>query len=225
MGIRAVSFDLGHTLLFPRYGFYLDILEKTGICVERADLEHKEADLRQWFDDHVLTEGLDDGLWERYFREFFAGLGAREGDMIPLLLELHREHTKGLGLWTEPAPGAVEVLEHFSASDHKLACVSNNDGRLEAMVEGQGWSGYFDLLVDSRSVGCSKPDPEIFHHALEKLGLEPHEMIHVGDYYSVDVVGPRRAGVTGVLFDPMGAYRAPDCTVIKDLEEIVDIVD
>lgn len=224
MGIRAVSFDLGHTLTFPRYDWYSSILKGVGVEVVREDLEKMESSLRQWFDELVLIDGLHDGLWEKYFRKFFMDLGVAEGYVDGILLALYREHSSGAGLWTVPAPGAESVLERLSESSLQVACVSNNDGRLKAMVEHLGWQEHFDLLVDSEIVGFTKPDPRIFEHTLSELSRQSDEVIHVGDYYSIDVIGARRAGIEGILYDPLKSYKSVDCRVISKLEEIVEMV-
>ena len=224
MNIRAVSFDLGHTLAFPRYSWTQELLSDLGIDVSRGDLEETESKLRSWFDDLVLQRGVSDELWERYYARFFSEIGAPAGAIESLLLAIWTEHADGVGLWTEPAPGSEEVLKTLSASYLQVACVSNNDGRLLSMLDHMGWSGYFDLLVDSRLVGFSKPDPRIFRYALDQLGREPSELLHVGDYYSVDVIGARNAGSVGVLYDPVGSYGSVDCTVISELTEVFDLV-
>ncbi len=226
MTLRAVSFDLGHTLVFPRYSFYTEAVREVGVEVARADIERVEARLRPWFDGLVLDGGLDDGVWQTYYTRFFTEIGVPGTGLEEVLLRLLSEHRQGVGLWTEPAPLAAETLTTLSSSPLLLACVSNNDGRLRQMVEHQGWLDLFDLLVDSAEVASTKPDPGIFLHALRELGLEPGEMVHIGDYYSADIVGAQRAGIEGILYDPLDAYegREVDCRVIKSLGEIVDLV-
>ncbi len=227
MATVAVSFDLGHTLLFPRYEWYREIVAETGVDIGQEELQDRESELRRWFDSMILDEGrkgMDDSLWEQYFRRFFSGLGVSDGSLDSLLRRLYLEHLEGVGLWTEPAPGAEKTLKALKGAGLLVACVSNNDGRLESMIEHQDWTGYFDIMVDSRAIRIAKPDPGIFRFALDHLGLEPDEMIHVGDYYSVDVIGARNAGVEGVLYDPRGAYEEVDCRVIKELTAIVEAV-
>ena len=226
MILRAISFDLGHTLLMPRYDFYAAAVGEVGVKVVRADIEEVEAGLRPWFDDQVLAGGLDDTVWQMYYTRFFTALGVPEERLEEVLLHLLAEHREGVGLWTEPAPGAEETLRELAASGLKVACVSNNDGRLRQMVEYQNWQGYFDLLVDSEDVASTKPDPGIFRHTLRRLELEPDEIVHIGDYYSADVIGARQAGIEGILYDPLGAYaeRELDCRVITHLGEAVNLV-
>jgi len=226
MTLRAISFDLGHTLLMPRYDFYVSAIGKTGVQVTRSAIEKVEAGLRPWFDSRVIAGGLDDSVWQMYYTRFFTELGVPDNELENVLLHLLDEHREGVGLWTEPASGAEETLRELAASDLKVACVSNNDGRLRQMVEYQNWQGYFDLLVDSEDVASTKPDPGIFRFALRELELEPGEIVHIGDYYSADVVGARQAGIEGILYDPLGAYAESelDCRVITELDEAVTLV-
>jgi HAD superfamily hydrolase (TIGR01509 family) len=199
MRLQAVSFDLGHTLLFPRYEVYTEMLARFEVVADRAAIVAVERRLRPWFDRIVLGLEERESPWEEYYRRFFGLLGIEQEQTTPLLFELQDRYQEGIGLWTEPAPGAAEVLQELRGQGLRLACVSNNDGRLQAMVEAQGWADCFDVLVDSEKVGVSKPDPRIFGYALE---------------------GARRAGVEGVLYDPEEAYGPLDCPVVHDLREL-----
>jgi len=69
-----------------------------------------------------------------------------------------------------------------------------------------GLRDHFDTVVISGDVGVSKPDPGIFHIALEETGLLAEEALHVGDSRE-DVEGARAAGVTPVL---IRRRRPPD---------------
>ncbi|MFO7769396.1 MAG: HAD-IA family hydrolase [bacterium] len=225
MGYRAVSFDMGHTLVFPRYEVYQELLGIAGAGADREAMEAMEGRLRGWFDDVVRQEGLREGIWTEYYKRFFAGLDVPEEKMREVLLELRDRHVEGVGLWIEPAPEAEEALEGVRERGLKVISISNNDGRLRRMVEYQGWEDRFDLLVDSEDVGVSKPDPGIFRAALEGLGIEAEELLHVGDYYSVDVEGARNAGVRGVLYDPIRSYETVDCPRITRLGQVLELLD
>ena len=39
-----------------------------------------------------------------------------------------------------------------------------------------------------------KPKPQIFRVAIEKLAVEPHEAVFVGDSYKADILGARQGG-------------------------------
>jgi HAD superfamily hydrolase (TIGR01509 family) len=44
-----------------------------------------------------------------------------------------------------------------------------------------GWDEMFDVVVISGEVGMRKPEPAIFAHTLELLGLRPEETVFVDD--------------------------------------------
>ena len=74
----------------------------------------------------------------------------------------------------------------------RAAIVSNADHEHVA-----AWP--FDLPVQfilvSEGAGCYKPDPGIFARAVDRLGLAPSEVLHVGDSDVDDVAGARAAGL------------------------------
>ena len=87
--------------------------------------------------------------------------------------------------------------------------VSNSNGTLKAKMERLGLAPLVDVLFDSFEEGVEKPDPRFFQIALDRSGAEPETTVHVGDLYSIDVVGARAAGLRAVLFDAAGLYPAP----------------
>jgi len=46
---------------------------------------------------------------------------------------------------------------------------------------------------------------------VNRLGVPPSRAAHVGDFYHIDVVGARAAGLHAVLLDPAGLYSDADC--------------
>jgi len=69
----------------------------------------------------------------------------------------------------------------------------------------------FDVVVDSSEVGMRKPNPAIYHHALEALGdVAPDEAVFLDDSPG-NVEGARRAGLHAILVDdPADAVRELD---------------
>ncbi len=68
--------------------------------------------------------------------------------------------------------------------------------------------------------GVEKPDPRLFLLALERLGASPGEAVHVGDFYSVDVVGARAAEVRPILVDEADLYPDADCPRVRSLADL-----
>jgi putative hydrolase of the HAD superfamily len=82
----------------------------------------------------------------------------------------------------------------------------------------------FDVIIDSHHAGFEKPDPAIFAAALTQLGVEPSSAVYIGDFYAIDVLGARAAGVEAILLDPLGITLEADCLVIRSLEELREIL-
>jgi putative hydrolase of the HAD superfamily len=86
-----------------------------------------------------------------------------------------------------------------------------------------------DHLVLAEVEGYSKPDVRIFRRVLEMTGLEPDQMLYVGDSPLTDIRGAARAGIPNVWFNvgrrrlPKG-FPAPDFTIGR-LSELLSIVE
>jgi len=86
----------------------------------------------------------------------------------------------------------------------------------------------FSVLVDSAQVGCAKPDPRIFRHALDALGLGPADATFVGDSLSRDMAGARTLGMRHIwLVEETAPAQEPCCRgdrvihSLKDLEALL----
>ena len=91
----------------------------------------------------------------------------------------------------------------------RLALVSNGPPDIQhEKLEGAGLARYFDAVVVSGEVGIGKPDPRIFHLALDRLGAPPEDAAMVGDSLARDIVGARRAGIVTVWINRRGPAAA-----------------
>ena len=72
----------------------------------------------------------------------------------------------------------------------------------------------FDEIIVSAEVGMVKPDPRIYHMALDRLGVQPDEAIFIDDM-PANVEAARREGMTGIQ------YRDTE-QVLKELETLLE---
>jgi len=109
-----------------------------------------------------------------------------------------------------------------------LGVVSNFYGNVHRVLEEAELAPLLATIVDSSVVGVRKPDPAIFALAVERLGVEPAEVLYVGDSFEKDIVGAHAAGLrTGWLV--AGVERpcgSPECVDVRlrrlaDLEELL----
>lgn len=202
----AILLDAGNTLVFVDPSRTTEILRRHGATGDVARFTEVEREARI-----LLSRAAEEGVtgteghfWEVYFLTLYRGMGLPEPATRPATDAIIQEHARD-HLWTHVLPGTDRALQGLLDAGYRLAVVSNADGRVQDLLEHVGLGSFFELVVDSEVVGMSKPDPRIFHAALERLGVEPTRTLYVGDLYPVDVVGARRAGMEALLLDPFDA--------------------
>ncbi|HZW01217.1 MAG TPA: HAD-IA family hydrolase [Candidatus Deferrimicrobium sp.] len=129
-------------------------------------------------------------------------------------------------------PDVIPALKAMRAAGLRLAVVSNWGWAAPELLQTLELAQHFEVLSISARVGYQKPHPAIFEHALDLLGVDPAEAVHVGDDPKADVVGARRAGIEPILVDrhgrahpPIGADAPADgVTVIADFAELLDLL-
>ena len=78
----------------------------------------------------------------------------------------------------EHAPDMVGLVRRAHAAGLRTALLSNSWGN---DYPRDGWAELFDVVVISGEVGMRKPEPEIFAHTLDLLGLSAPECVFVDD--------------------------------------------
>lgn len=89
---------------------------------------------------------------------------------------------------------ARPVLDDIKAHGLPMVLVSNFYGNVTAVLADFDLLRYFDDIIESAVVGVRKPDPRIFALGVEALGLNPSEVLVVGDSYKKDIVPAESLG-------------------------------
>jgi putative hydrolase of the HAD superfamily len=95
-------------------------------------------------------------------------------------------------------PEAAETLRSLRESGIVIGVCSNWGWELDAYLEQVGLLGLVDSTVTSARAGSRKPHPGIYGCATGALGIDPTQVLFVGDSWEPDVRGPRRLGMTAV---------------------------
>lgn len=100
----------------------------------------------------------------------------------------------------EPVPDAVPALTALRASGIRTGIITNGTIAVqEPKIAGLGLAPLMDVILVSEREGIRKPDAEIFHRALQRVGVTPSDAWFVGDHPEFDVRGAAEAGLTAVL--------------------------
>ncbi|NSW90110.1 MAG: HAD family hydrolase [Firmicutes bacterium] len=82
----------------------------------------------------------------------------------------------------EPVCGIRELLEKLHKNNIKIALASSSSmADIEIVLNETGLKEYFSVIVSGDHVERGKPAPDIFLHAVSKLGAEPENCIVIED--------------------------------------------
>ncbi len=238
--IEAVLLDLDGTLVDTQHAWGTAFAEVLAYAATKhPELERLGDGVRVHADVfqplvHQIHLDAGYGEWDQdYLRRAFAELLTRHAQQDDRLAEeMFERYVHGwpehVGLFSDVLP----TLEMLRGRFH-LAVVSNGLGPDQrAKIERLGLEPYISALAISGELGVLKPDPAIFEHALEAVGVEAAQAIHIGDDLRADVGGAHAAGLAAGIWlnrtdgvseetrPPSGtAVDAPDAE-LRSLDEL-----
>ena len=118
-----------------------------------------------------------------------------------------------------------EVLLQLK-QQYPMVLVSNFYGNIATVLKEFKMDGIFDTIIESAVVGVRKPDPQIFTLGVEALGMQPDEVVVVGDSMDKDIIPAGKAGCHTVWFKGEGwtndpVDESPAEIVITDLTQLL----
>ena len=227
MSILALTLDLDDTL-WP----VLPALERADQAVDAWLQQHHPELARAWpitamreLRARIAVERLDlahDFTQQRQLtlRHVFADSGIADAP-IDTLWEIYFTARNQVQLY----PDSLPALQRLAAR-WPLASLTNGNADLQRI----GIAPLFRHHVSAREHGVAKPDPRIFLAAAELLGVEPAQVLHVGDDPAMDMRGARDAGLRTAWINrdarawptDMGAPPELD---LPDMSALVDWLD
>jgi putative hydrolase of the HAD superfamily len=215
--IDAILFDAGGVLLLPDAEIGRAAMRPLG-CESTA-----EDWRRAHYSANLVIDTMDRPDWSRIRRTIAAEIGVSDDrleEAVPLIEELIIATP-----WVA-IDGAAETLAALSDAGYLLAVVSNAFGTVEQELEALGVCSVagdaiprVETVIDSHLVGVEKPDPRIFHVALERLGVDATRSIYVGDTVKYDVLGATAAKLHPIHLDPY-EFCAGDHAHVAHLREL-----
>jgi len=150
------------------------------------------------------------------------GEGLAEKDIESTVQEKEasfREKAKGN---IKPFPGVVKLLNTIKRGNFKQALVSSAPKEnIDLLISELALGGIFDRVVSGREVAESKPSPQIYLLAAEKLGAQPQDCIVIEDsphgVKAAKAAGMKCLAVTNT--HPKQDFEEAD-RVVDSLEEV-----
>jgi putative hydrolase of the HAD superfamily len=168
---------------------------------EADDLDYRafRGSLKDWLVDDAGDEVADNPIHalERgevatadFERDLAARLQTRSGGQVEAAGLLDRMFSGFIAV-----PQVVAALRRVKAAGIATALLSNSWGN---EYPREGWEEMFDVVVISGEVNMRKPEPRIYQHTVDLLGLEPRQCVFVDDLRP-NIAAAEALGMTGIL--------------------------
>jgi HAD superfamily hydrolase (TIGR01509 family) len=121
----------------------------------------------------------------------------------------------------ETFPEVLPTLRELRRRGVRMAVVSDAWPGLPTLHAALGMDGFFEAYAISAELGCNKPDPRMYRHASDALGLSPQDCLFLDDDPSL-VTAAVALGYHGlaVLRDP--GRTADQVPFIRSIDALLD---
>lgn len=226
--IKVILWDIDNTLLdftaaervslgrrFTEFGM--------GECTDEIAADYSAINMRFW---EMLERGektKKEILTER-FREFLSKYGGdpRRAE------EFDRAYESGLPETIIFFDGAQEVLSALKGRLVQYGVTNGTKFVQERKLANSGLDRLLDRVFISEDVGYEKPDRRYFDAVLAGLdGVDPGEIMIVGDSLTSDMTGGCQAGLRCCWYDPVWKEIPAHLDIefhIRDLNEVREIL-
>jgi putative hydrolase of the HAD superfamily len=226
MVVKDVFFDLDRTLWDFETNSHLALSQ----LFTEFGLTHKIEHSGQFIEDY---NRINEYHWDLYRRglttkeklridRFYEALLLHGVDDVKLAADYCEAYIQRCPELTHTFPGTHDTLEELRKMGYQMHIITNGFSEVQyRKMENCGILSYFDVIVCSDQVGVNKPEPEIFHVAIQQAQAQAGQSVMIGDHPEIDVLGANAAGMRGILFDPEHQYAQHNSIEkIQRLEEL-----
>lgn len=121
-------------------------------------------------------------------------------------------------------PGAARVLASLHTR-YVTGVISNHEEPAvqRRRLAASGLAKLLDVIVISGDIGVEKPDPRIFDHTLQLLGMTGRQCLFVGDSITFDDAGARNAGVDFCWYRRHHSAPLAPTTAVEVIESLAEL--
>ncbi|WP_305815297.1 5-amino-6-(5-phospho-D-ribitylamino)uracil phosphatase YigB [Photobacterium leiognathi] len=214
MPVRALTFDLDDTL-YDNRPVISRVEQAVILWLSKTLPSHLTLDVNSWLRLQQQLAVIDPMLkhnsreWRRKtLKTGFMQLGFRLKDAETLAqqgLDVAIEMRNRIDIPDETHRVLKTLSAHFP-----LIALTNGDVDVDKI----GLAQYFVEVYQAGRDGLSKPEPDLFNLAVQKLQLPAENILHVGDHLTTDVHGAKLCGLQTCWFNDQNKKISHDLKAI-----------
>lgn len=186
--IKAIIFDFDNTLANRTLGAYLAY----GAMLDcffpelQNDLVYREA---------VLQDVMHWDLYGNYSKKFVVE-NLQKKYALHLPVDIEQWWIENLYRYEALFDDTIETLQYLKQKGYLLGILTNGSASSQrSKLEKTQVISYVDKTVVCGEHSFKKPERQAFDCICQQLQVEPYEAVYVGDIYSNDVIGAKKAGL------------------------------
>ncbi|GGG41982.1 YjjG family noncanonical pyrimidine nucleotidase [Bizionia arctica] len=221
-GIKDVFFDLDHTLW--------DFDKNSALTFNKIFKMHDVAvDLNEFLS-HYEPINLD--YWKLYREEKIDKESLRYNRLndtfkkisyqadSKLINKLSIDYITYLSSFNHLFDDTLDILNYLKPK-YQLHIITNGfQEAQDSKLRNSNIHHFFQSVTDSEEVGVKKPNPIIFHHALNKVNAKPETSIMIGDNIEADILGALHIGMEAIYFNYLKVCADHKIKQINNLNEL-----
>jgi HAD superfamily hydrolase (TIGR01509 family) len=181
------------------------IFDMDGLLVDSEPVWQQVEDAILSRRGRVLDADIRHGLIGMRMADFWTAMHREyQFDEPPeaLIAEVTADMVAAIPGHVDPRPGAQELLDYLRKRGVPCAIASSSPmAIIDAVVESEGWHGYFQAYVSGDQVTHGKPAPDIYLEAARQIGADPSVCLTLED---------SRNGALAAVAAGMICYAVPD---------------
>ena len=226
-----IFFDLDHTLW--------DFNRNSKETLTSLFTVHKLDKLNKFSLDSFLRvyTRINEKLWDQYRQNLISKEYLRNGRFYETLIELEHDDpdlSSNLAddyIQQSPQKGLLFPYVHetlgYLKTRYGLHIITNGFSEVQRLkMNSANLLDYFTHIFISEEIGHKKPEPDIFHHAVQTCNSTVEKCLMIGDNMETDLAGAAGVGMDHVFFNPEKLdhtypHATHEITCLSRLQEIL----
>ncbi len=216
--IRAVLFDLDGTLLDRDTSVQQFVAGQHQRLADHLAHIPKQHYISRWVELDCNGHVWKDKVYKQLVAEFaIVGLSWQQ------LLD---DYDTRFMLHCVPFRGMIDMLSVLNEQGYSLGVITNGLYTFQTRIlRGLGIQSFFKAVLISEAEQVRKPQPEIFHRAVQRLGTSGEHAVFVGDHPEADICGAKGAGLKAIWKRNLVWSKPNDAdAIIDELNELPAVV-